>query len=131
MSDDKVSSYGIVETNENNGKIHGVSKFLEKPKATETSSRLGVIGKYVITKEVFEYLEKDGEMTSKDGEIRLADAFAKMLADGKKLHGLEITGNRYDTGDKLGYLRATVDYALDREDIGEDFRKFLEEKFGK
>lgn len=108
-----------------------MSKFLEKPKSTETDSRLGVIGKYVITKEVFEYLEKDGEGASKDGEIRLADAFAKMLADGKKIDGLEISGTRYDTGDKLGYLKATVDYALDRADLGEDFRKFLEERVGK
>ncbi len=131
VSDDKVSSYGIVETNDENGKIHGVSKFLEKPKPTETNSRLGVIGKYVITKEVFEYLEKDGEKASKDGEIRLADAFAKMLADGKALHGLEISGIRYDTGDKLGYLKATVDYALAREDLGEEFRQFLAEKFAK
>ena len=131
VSDEKVSSYGIVETSENSHNIHKVSKFLEKPKATETASRLGVIGKYVITKEVFEYLEKDGEGASKDGEIRLADAFAKMLADGKTLNGLEISGIRYDTGDKLGYLKASVDYALDREDIGEEFKKFLQEKFAK
>ena len=98
---------------------------------SETDSRLGVIGKYIITPEVFEYLEKDGESASKDGEIRLADAFAKMVVDGKKLHGIEMDGVRYDTGDKLGFLKATVDYALDRDDLGEEFSQFLKEKFSK
>lgn len=131
VSDEKVSSYGIVETSTNFGKIYKVSRFLEKPQATETNSRLGVIGKYIITKEVFDYLEKDGEMASKDGEIRLADAFAKMLADGKELSALEIEGVRYDTGDKLGYLKATVDYALENPKLKDEFLKFLQEKVTK
>jgi UTP--glucose-1-phosphate uridylyltransferase len=67
-----------------------VSKFLEKPKPEETTSRLGVIGKYIITPEVFEYLEKDGDKASKDGEIRLADAFERMVQDGKEVYGLEM-----------------------------------------
>ena len=131
VSDEKVSSYGIIEAKNSNGRTHEVSRFLEKPKSSETDSRLGVIGKYIITPEVFEYLEKDGESASKDGEIRLADAFAKMVVDGKKLHGIEMDGVRYDTGDKLGFLKATVDYALDRDDLGEEFAQFLKEKFSK
>lgn len=131
VKDEKVSSYGIVESNQNEWKIYQVSKFLEKPKPTETNSRLGVIGKYVITPEVFDYLLQGGGSASKDGEIRLADAFANMVNDDKKIFGLEIEWNRYDTGDKLGFLKATVDYALDREDIGEEFYNFLKEKFGK
>jgi UTP--glucose-1-phosphate uridylyltransferase len=67
-----------------------VSKFLEKPKPEETTSRLGVIGKYIITPEVFEYLEQDGITASKDGEIRLADAFERMVQDGQKVYGLEM-----------------------------------------
>jgi UTP--glucose-1-phosphate uridylyltransferase len=63
-----------------------VSKFLEKPKPEETHSRLGVIGKYIITPEVFEYLERDGVSTSKDGENRLADAFERMVQDGKNIY---------------------------------------------
>lgn len=58
----------------------------------------------------------------------MADAFENMVADGKSLHAVEMEGTRYDTGDKLGYLKACVDYALDREDLGKDFKKFLEEK---
>ena len=120
-----MSSYGIIESLNSDGKLHQVSKFLEKPKPTETPSRLGVIGKYIITPEVFEYLEKDGKAASKDGEIRLADAFARMVEDGKRIYGLEMEGDRYDTGDKFGFLKATIDYALDREDLGEQMREFL------
>jgi UTP--glucose-1-phosphate uridylyltransferase len=67
-----------------------VSKFLEKPKPEETTSRLGVIGKYIITPEIFDYLEKDGAAASKDGEIRLADAFERMVQDGGKIYGVEM-----------------------------------------
>ena len=90
VADKRVSSYGIIESIASEGRVHEVSKFLEKPKPEETSSRLGVIGKYIITPEVFEYLEKDGEKASKDGEIRLADAFALMVQDGRKIYGLEM-----------------------------------------
>jgi UTP--glucose-1-phosphate uridylyltransferase len=85
-----VSSYGIIESVSSEGKVHQVSKFLEKPKPEETTSRLGVIGKYIITPEVFEYLEQDGITASKDGEIRLADAFERMVQDGKQVYGLEM-----------------------------------------
>lgn len=87
-----------------------------------------MIGKYVITPEVFRYLEMDATSASKDGEIRLADAFARMLADDKALYGLEIEGDRYDTGDKFGFLKATIDYALAREDLGPQLLEFLKKR---
>lgn len=90
VADKRVSSYGIIESANSEGKVHQVSKFLEKPKPEETTSRLGVIGKYIITPEVFEYLEMDGTKASKDGEIRLADAFERMVQDGQKVYGLEM-----------------------------------------
>lgn len=124
VPDEKVSSYGIVESSSAEGRIHKVDRFLEKPKVEETSSRLGAIGKYVITPEVFDYIEKSGGATSKDGELRLADAFAAMVAD-RDIYGLEMEGVRYDTGDKLGFIKATIDYALDREDLGPKLREFL------
>jgi UTP--glucose-1-phosphate uridylyltransferase len=125
VSDKRVSSYGIIESLSSDGKLHQVSKFLEKPKPDETSSRLGVIGKYIITPEVFDYLERSGATASKDGEIRLADAFERMVQDGGQIYGLEMEWDRYDTGDKFGFLKATIDYALDREDLGEQMREFL------
>jgi UTP--glucose-1-phosphate uridylyltransferase len=79
VPDDKVSSYWILETKSNEWKIHLASKFLEKPKSTETASRLWVIGKYVLTPDIFDYLRKAPQW--KDAEIRLADAFVLMMKD--------------------------------------------------
>ncbi len=128
VADKRVDSYGIIESSYSEWAIHRVGKFLEKPKATETTSRLGVIGKYIITPEIFAYLEKGWKMASKDGEIRLADAFEAMVQDGGIIYGLEMEGDRYDTGDKFGFLKATIDYALDREDLGAQVREFLIKK---
>ena len=74
VSDKRVSSYGIIEPSYSEGSIHTVAKFLEKPKPEDTDSRLWVIGKYIITSEVFYYLAQDGACASKDGEIRLVEA---------------------------------------------------------
>lgn len=124
VSDARVSSYGIVEAKYSDGRYHQVSSFLEKPKPEETISRLWVIGKYIITPEIFDYLARDEAGASKDGEIRLADAFARIVND-RDIYGLEMEGERYDTGDKFWFLKATVDYALAREDIGDKFKEFL------
>jgi UTP--glucose-1-phosphate uridylyltransferase len=128
VADKRVSSYGIVESKNSEWNLHEVSKFLEKPKPEETDSRLWVIGKYIITPEIFEYLEQDGIQASKDGEIRLADAFERMVQNGGKIYGLEMEGDRYDTGDKFGFLKATIDYALAREDLGDQMREFLKKR---
>ncbi|GAB0174843.1 MAG: UTP--glucose-1-phosphate uridylyltransferase GalU [Candidatus Altimarinota bacterium] len=129
VSEKRVSSYGIIEGIDENDRLHRVTKFLEKPKPTETPSRLGVIGKYVITPEVFDYLLEDSEGVSKDGEIRLADAFARMVTK-SPIYGLEMEGTRYDTGDKFGFLKATIDYALAREDLGDQLIEFLRKRLG-
>ncbi len=127
VADKRVSSYGIIESKHSDGRIHQVDKFLEKPKPEETTSRLGVIGKYVITPEVFEYLEEDSTWASKDGEIRLADAFARMVKD-RDIYGLEMEWDRYDTGDKFGFLKATIDYALARDDLKPQILEFLKKR---
>ena len=128
VADKRVNSYGIIEASSSEGTLHQVSKFLEKPKPEETDSRLGVIGKYIITPEVFDYLALDGAKASKDGEIRLADAFERMVQDGGNIYGLEMEWDRYDTGDKFWFLKATIDYALDRDDLGEQVREFMKKR---
>lgn len=130
VSEKRVASYGIIESSFQDGLLHKVSKFLEKPSPQETSSRLGVIGKYIITPEVFDYLEKGSGWASKDGEIRLADAFARMVSDKKDIYWLEMLGDRYDTGDKFGFLKATIDYALAREDLWGQLMEFLKKRVG-
>lgn len=125
VSESRVSAYGIVESSREEGRLYQVSKFLEKPKPTETLSRLWVIGKYVITPEVFDFLLAEWGWASKDGEIRLADAFARMVHGGKEVYGLEMQWERYDTGDKFGFIKATIDYALAREDLGPQVMELL------
>lgn len=125
VSDSRVSSYGIVESSHSDGRSHKVDRFLEKPKLEETSSRLGVIGKYVLTPDIFDYIEKASH--GKDNEKRLADAFIAMLED-RDIYGYEVEGERYDTGDKFGFLKATIDYALAREDLGPKVREFLKKR---
>lgn len=123
VPDSKVSSYGIVESSISEGRVHQVDVFLEKPKAEETTSRLGAIGKYILTPEIFDCIEHAG--LSSGGEKRLADGFAELLRRGGKIHGVEVEGQRYDTGDKLGFIQATIDYALQRPDIAPALREFL------
>ncbi len=127
VSTEEVSSYGIIETTDKNG-ILSIERFLEKPSPEETDSRLSVIGKYIITPEVFDYIEKNGTSTSKDGEIRLADAFVRMLEDNKELNAVVMQWERYDAGDKFGLVKATIDFALKDEKLGPKVREFLKAK---
>ena len=127
VSDELVSQYGIIDVDSSSGRLHRITRFVEKPKPTEIASRLGVIGKYVLTPDVFDALLAIPQDTPH--EIRLADALTSMVGD-RPIYGLEIEGTRYDTGSKLGFLKATVDYALEREDIGGDFREFLRSRLG-
>ena len=124
VEDAMVSQYGIVESSSEENGIYTVQKFLEKPKPTQTTSRLGVIGKYVLTSDIFDYLL---QIPSGSDEIRLANAFELMLKK-RDIYGLAVEGERYDTGSKLGFLKATVDYALKREDIGREFAEFLKSR---
>jgi UTP--glucose-1-phosphate uridylyltransferase len=124
VSDSEVSSYGIVEGGVN-GDTMKVSKFLEKPKASETTSRFAAIGKYVLTPDIFEYLEK-AESSVGDGEIRLADAF---IAKNKTsdIYALQVQGSRYDTGSKAGYLKACIAYAMKDESLGKEMKEFMKQ----
>lgn len=127
VPDDRMSSYGIFESKFSEGHIHRMLRFLEKPKPSETTSRLGVIGKYILTPEVFTYLNQHAWGTSRDWENRLADAFARMV-EHAPIYWIEIEGERYDTGDKFWFVKATLDYALARTDIGEKVWDFIEKR---
>lgn len=116
--------YGMIKpaSGNGNGRLHKISGLVEKPVPSLAPSNLAVIGKYVLTPEVFDALEhvKKG----RDGEIRLIDALRLML--GKyTIYGYEIEGRRYDTGDKLGFLQATIDFALKRKDLGSALTEYL------
>lgn len=121
--DDEVPSYWILETHLRDWNSFIVSKFLEKPKASETKSRHGFIGKCVLNSDIFDYLEEIGK-TKTTWEIRLADAFEMMRKD-KDIYGLSIIWDRYDTWSKIGYLKATIAYWLKNDECKDELKKFL------
>lgn len=118
----QVSSYGIVEGEQLDGRLMRVMDMVEKPLTEEAPSRLAVLGRYIISPKIFELLEHTAP--GKDGEVQLTDAL-KVLAKEEAVYAYAFEGLRYDLGDKLGFLKATVEFALRRKDIGEHFRRYL------
>jgi UTP--glucose-1-phosphate uridylyltransferase len=102
-----------------------IKDLVEKPKPDEAPSNLGIIGRYILTPDIFEILEKQKAGTG--GEIQLTDAL-RTLVKKRPIYGYPIKGRRFDAGDKLGYLKATVDFALKNKELAEGFRKYLIEK---
>lgn len=122
---EKVSSYGIVAGVPVEGKnVLRVTNMIEKPSVEEAPSRTAVLGRYIITPDVFEVLART--KPGKGGEIQLTDAIQTM-ASREAVYAYCFEGKRYDVGDKLGFLKATVEYALRRPDLGEPFRKYLKD----
>ncbi len=122
VEEDEVSSYGMLEW-ERSGDTTKVTKFLEKPKAHETDSRTAVIGKYVLTPDIFNYLENAKSFVW-DGEIRLADAFIAMQKE-RDIYGLEVEWIRYDAGSKVGYLKACIAYAIKDDELKDEILEFM------
>ena len=120
---EKVSSYGIVASEAtDNERIFKVNDMVEKPAVEEAPSRLAVLGRYVITPEIFTILERTEP--GRGGEIQLTDAL-KVLAKQQNMYAYDFIGRRYDVGDKQGYLEATVEYALRRDDLKDKFLEYL------
>ena len=123
LSDKEVSNYWIIETSSKWSDIFKVDRFLEKPSLSETSSRNWVIWKYILTPEIFNYLEKSKSWLG-DWEIRLADAFELMIKQ-DEVYGVNIKWDRYDTWSKIWFLKAVVSYALKKDELKDEFRDFL------
>jgi UTP--glucose-1-phosphate uridylyltransferase len=119
---DRTSAYGIVKVAPGGGPVHRVLDLVEKPKPEEAPSNLAIIGRYILTPEIFEELAR----TAADarGEIQLTDGL-RALGKRQEIRAYEFEGTRYDTGNKVGFLKATVEYALKRPDIGPEFREYL------
>jgi UTP--glucose-1-phosphate uridylyltransferase len=119
--------YGIVDAEpvaHNGGKdrLYRIRNLVEKPKAADAPSNLAIIGRYVLTPEVFDSLESIEPGSG--GEIQLTDGLKHLLRS-RPIYGYRFEGTRYDAGDKLGFLKATVEFALKRFDLGEQFREYL------
>jgi UTP--glucose-1-phosphate uridylyltransferase len=119
---EEISAYGCVRSEPAGEDLVRILDIVEKPKPEDAPSNLAVMGRYVFTPEVFDTLER--VRPGAGGEIQLTDAIGLLLAD-QTIYGHVFTDGRYDIGDKLDYLRATVELALARDDLGPGFRKFL------
>lgn len=124
VDNSQVDKYGVVamEVDSDLGKM---IDFVEKPKREEAPSNKAVLGRYILTPRIFEFLEC--QEAGAGNEIQLTDAVKRMISV-EDVYACTFTGNRYDIGDKLGFLKATVDFALQHEDLKEEFLKFLQEK---
>lgn len=115
--------YGIIGTKNRQGKLHEISRLEEKPKPEKAPSNLAITGKYIVTPELLQTLSKS-KSKSKDQELRLIDGMKNFLQS-SKIYGLEIEGQRFDTGDKLGYLQAVIHFGLKHQDLSTDLKKYL------
>jgi UTP--glucose-1-phosphate uridylyltransferase len=120
-----IGNYGIVETDALAERLGRVTRIVEKPKPGTTRSTLGVVGRYVLTPRIFHHLRT--MPPGAGGEIQLTDGIARLLDDEKVL-AYRFEGRRYDCGNKLGYLEATVDYGVKHPEVGESFARFLAER---
>ncbi|SDG21995.1 UTP--glucose-1-phosphate uridylyltransferase [Selenomonas sp. WCT3] len=129
VPEEKVSAYGIVAgTKTDNERLMKVTDMVEKPAREEAPSRMAVLGRYIIKPQIFDILEKTEP--GKGGEVQLTDAL-KVLAREDAVYAYDFEGKRYDVGDKLGFLKATVEFALRREDLGAPFKAYLQELTGR
>src|SRR5580658_8532803 len=121
------AAYGVVHAepvahNGGRDRLYRIRNLVEKPKAEDAPSNLAIIGRYVLTPEIFQSLESIDPGSG--GEIQLTDAMRHLL-NRRPIYAVRFEGTRYDAGDKLGFLKATVEYALRREDLGGPFRAYL------
>lgn len=119
---EEVKNYGIIAGKEIDNGIYQVTDMIEKPSIEEAPSNLAVVGRYILTPEIFNMLEK--VKPGKGGEIQLTDGL-KMLLEKEAIYAYEFKGKRYDTGNKLGFLIASVELALRKEGLGEQFKEYL------
>jgi UTP--glucose-1-phosphate uridylyltransferase len=122
-----ISSYGVLNatpvTGRWAGKLFEIHDLVEKPRREEAPSNLAVIGRYILTPRIFEMLEKTPKGAG--GELQLTDGMKELLKH-EKIYGYTFEGKRHDTGDKLGFLKATVEFAMKRKDLGGAFREYLQ-----
>jgi UTP--glucose-1-phosphate uridylyltransferase len=125
VPDDDVSSYGIVAIDDTNlgPGVHRIVDLIEKPPRNEAPSNLAIIGRYILTPDVFPALQDTA--SDRTGEIQLTNGLRRLLEQ-RPLYACEISGVRHDTGNKLGFLKATAYFALRRPEFADSFRRYLD-----
>jgi UTP--glucose-1-phosphate uridylyltransferase len=122
VNQEDTDKYGVVKAELDSHGIGKIEKIVEKPKPTEAPSNLAVVGRYILSPRIFEILESTGKGAG--DEIQLTDAIAQLLTE-EDVRAYEFEGRRYDCGNKLGYLVATVEYALKHPELKDDFSQYL------
>jgi UTP--glucose-1-phosphate uridylyltransferase len=122
---EKTSSYGVLDIAEENGALVKAKGMVEKPSADKAPSNLAAIGRYILTPDVLQNINK--LKSGSGGEIQLTDAIAAELENGRDIYGYRFKGQRFDCGSKAGFLQATVAFGLSREDLRDEFGDYLEE----
>lgn len=125
VTQSEVSRYGIVDSQQIGERIFQANKLVEKPKPEDAPSNLAIMGRYILTPEIFNILEKQDSGTG--GEIQLTDAICK-LCDIEPVYAYHFEGTRHDVGEKMGFIKTTIEYALKREDLQEELITFLQSK---
>ncbi|QSB50364.1 UTP--glucose-1-phosphate uridylyltransferase GalU [Parageobacillus toebii] len=122
VPDEETHRYGIIEPWERIGNLYQVKRFVEKPPRGTAPSNLAIMGRYVLTPEIFDFLEK--QEAGAGGEIQLTDAIQK-LNEKQPVYAYSFSGKRYDVGEKLGFVKTTIEFALQNEELREDLIAFL------
>jgi len=122
VAKENTKAYGIIAPKQLEDRVYQVLSLVEKPEPKDAPSDLGIVGRYILTPEIFGMLEKT--TPGKGGEIQLTDGL-RLLLEKQPIYAYQFEGIRYDTGMPLGFLKASVEFALNRPDIGAKFREYL------
>lgn len=124
VSDEEVSRYGICDPfSDEGGQIVKLKGVIEKPKLEDAPSNLAIGGRYILTNRIFDYLEN--QVSGSGGEIQLTDSILRLM-DKEDVYSYHIDARRYDIGSKVGYLKATIEFALKRDDLKEDVKRIID-----
>lgn len=117
-----ISRFGVIDADEVEPNVYRIKDMVEKPTYADAPSDLAIIGRYIFTPDIFDAIERTPPGAG--GEIQITDAMRLLLKD-RPFYAVKLEGTRHDAGDKLGFLIATVEFALKRDDLGDDFREYL------
>ena len=117
--------YGIVNYSSKKNNLYEINSIVEKPKPKDATSNLGVVGRYILSPSIFKELGKS--KLGAGNEIQLTDGIAQLI-NTQKVYGYSFSGKRFDCGSKIGYLKATIEYALEHNEVKSDFKRYLKNK---
>ena len=122
VAGEAISRFGVIDATQVEPNVYKIKDMVEKPAFEDAPSDLAIIGRYIFTPDIFEAIEQT--TPGSGGEIQITDAM-RILLKTRPFYAVKLDGKRHDAGDKLGFLKATVEFALKRDDLGQDFRDYL------